>query len=184
MLTRIAGLLVPQPEPEVHVVHHRSRSAAPAQGEGDVTSAVRTPIRSPRLARAPSLDQPSFTVATVPSPGLKSAPVVVTTSPVPISRSRTPDPGFERGVPLTRIFTSPQESSPYSDGTPSPVDVVARRGNERAQAVSRANKLAKMGFAPEVQVLSTGAATPPSHGHVHGHKFGFRSLVQSLKGRS
>jgi hypothetical protein len=167
----------------MHVVHYRSRSAAPAQGEGDVTSAVRTPIRSPRLARAPSLDQTSFTVATVPSPGLKSAPVLVTTSPIPISRSRTPDP--ERGVPLSRIFTSPpQESSPFSDGAPSPVDVVARRGNERAQAVSRANKLAKMGFAPEVQVLSTGAATPPSHGHVHGHKFGFRSLVQSLKGRS
>ncbi|KAN0106994.1 hypothetical protein V8E52_010596 [Russula decolorans] len=177
------GLLVPQPVPDMHVVHYRSRSAAPAQGEGDVTSAVRTPIRSPRLARAPSLDQTSFTVATVPSPGLKSAPVLVTTSPIPISRSRTPDP--ERGVPLSRIFTSPpQESSPFSDGAPSPVDVVARRGNERAQAVSRANKLAKMGFAPEVQVLSTGAATPPSHGHVHGHKFGFRSLVQSLKGRS
>lgn len=165
----------------MHVVHHRSRSAAPAQGEGDVTSAVRTPIRSPRFARAPSLDQPSFTVATVPSSGIKSAPVVVTVSPTPISRSRTPDPDFQRGVPLSRINTSPlQELSPFSDVSPSPVDVVARRGNERAQAVSRANKLAKMGFAPEVQVLSTGAATPPSH----GHKFGFRSLVQSLKGRS
>lgn len=179
------GLLVPQPEPDMHVVHHRSRSAAPAQGEGDMTSAVRTPIHSPRLARAPSLDEPSFIVATVPSPGIKSAPVVVTTSSRPISRSRTPDPDFERGVPLSRIFTSPSQEFPlFSDVTPSPVDVVARRGYERAQAVSRKNKLAKMGFAPEVQVLSTGAATPPSHGHVHGHKFGFRSLVQSLKGRS
>jgi hypothetical protein len=169
----------------MHVVHHRSRSAAPAQGEGDVTSAVRTPIRSPRLVRAPSLDQPFFTEVTAPSPGVKSAPVVVTTSSIPISRSRTPDPVFERGVPLTRIVTSPpQGSSPLCDVVPSPVDVVARRGNERAQAVSRANKLAKMGFAPEVQVLSTGSATLPSHGHGHGHKFGFRSLVQSLKGRS
>jgi hypothetical protein len=183
VLTRVAGLLAPQPERDMHVVHHRSRSAAPAQGEGDVTSAVRTPIRSPRLARAPSLDQPSFTEITTLSPGIKSAPVVVTTSTLPISRSRTPDPVFERGVPLSRIVTSPpQESSPFNDA--SPVDVVARRGNERAQAVSRANKLAKMGFAPEVQVLSTSAATLPSHGHGHGHKFGFRSLVQSLKGRS
>jgi hypothetical protein len=166
-------------------VHHRSRSAAPAQGGGDVVSAVRTPIRSPRLARAPSLDQPSFTETTTLSPGIKSAPVVVMTSPTPISRSRTPDPVFERGVPLSRIVTSPSlESSPFSDVSPSPVDVVVRRGNERAQAVSRANKLAKMGFAPEVQILSTGVATPPSHGHGHGHKFGFRSLVQSLKGRS
>lgn len=171
----------------MHVVHHRSRSAAPAQGEGDVTSAVRTPIHSPRLARAPSLDRPSFTEATVPSSGIKSAPVVVMTSPAPFSRSRTPDPDFERGALLSRIVTSPpQELSPYNDVAPSPVDVIARRGNERAQAVSRANKLAKMGFAPDVQVLSTGAATPPSHGHGHGHghKFGFRSLVQSLKGRS
>ena len=181
----IVGLLVPQPERDIHVVHHRSRSAAPAQGEGDVTSAARTPIRSPRLARAPSLDQPSFTKVTSPSPGVKSATVMVTTSPLPITRSRTPDPVFERGIPLSRIVTSPpEESSPFNDVVPSPVDVVARRGNERAQAVSRANKLAKMGFAPEVQVLSTGAATLPSHGHSHGHKFGFRSLVQSLKGRS
>jgi hypothetical protein len=180
---RITGLFVPQPERDMHVVHHRSRSAAPAQGEGDVTSAVRTPIHSPRLVRAPSLDQPSFIEVTTPSSGIKSAPVVVTT--LPISRSRTPDPVFERGVPLSRIVTSPpQESSPFNDAVPSPVDVVARRGNERAQAVSRANKLAKMGFAPEVQVLSTGATTLPSHGHGHGHKFGFRSLVQSLKGRS
>ena len=167
----------------MHVVHHRSHSAAPAQG-GDVTSAVRSPIHSPRLARAPSLDQPSFTEATAPSPGIRSAPVVVTMSPTPISRSRTPDPDIERGVPLSRIVTSPpQELSPFNDLAPSPVDLVARRGNERAQAVSRANKLAKMGFAPEVQILSTGAATPPSH-HGHGHKFGFRSLVQSFKGRS
>ncbi len=183
MLT-FAGLLVPHPDPDIHVVHHRSRSAAPAQG-GDVTSAVRTPIHSPRLVRAPSLDQPSLTEATTPSPGIKSAPVA-TTSPTPnISRSRTPDPGFEHGVPLSRISTAPaQESSLFNNVPPSPVDVVARRGNERAQAVSRANKLAKMGFAPEVQVLSTGVATPPNHGHGHGHKFGFRSLVQSLKGRS
>ncbi len=181
----IAGLLVPQPDPDMHVIHHRSRSAAPAQGEGDVTRAVRTPIHSPRLARAPSLDQPSFIEVTMPSPGIKSAPVASTTSPTPISRSRTPDPDFERGVPLSRIVTAPpQESSLFNDTTPSPVDVVARRGNERAQAVSRANKLAKMGFAPEVQVLSTGVATPPGHVHSHGHKFGFRSLVQSLKGRS
>ena len=181
----IAGLLVPHPDPDMHVVHHRSRSAAPAQAEGDVTRAVRSPVHSPRLARAPSLDQPSFIDATVPSPGIKSAPLA-TTSPTPITRSRTPDPTFERGVPLTRIVTAPpQESSPFNYAAPSPViDVMMRRGNERAQAVSRANKLARMGFAPEVKVLSTGAATPPGHGHGHGHRFGIRSLVQSLKGKS
>lgn len=182
---RIAGLLIPHPDPDMHVFHHRSRSAAPAQAEADVTRAVRSPIRSPRLARAPSLDQPSFTEATVPSPGIKSAPVAIA-SPTPITRSRTPDPDFERTVPLTRILTAPpQESSPFNYVAPSPViDVVVRRGNERAHAVSRANKLAKMGFAPEVKVLSTGAATPPGHGHGHGHRFGIRSLVQSLKGKS
>ncbi|KAF8482483.1 hypothetical protein DFH94DRAFT_680556 [Russula ochroleuca] len=179
------GLLVPHPDPDMHVIHHRSRSAAPAHAEGDMTRAVRTPIHSPRLARAPSLDQPSFTEATAPSPGIKSAPLA-TTSPTPISRSRTPDPNYERGVPLTRIVTAPPQESPvFNYVVPSPVvDVVVRRGNERAQAVSRANKLARMGFAPEVKVLSTGAATPPGHGHGHGHRFGIRSLVQSLKGKS
>jgi hypothetical protein len=168
----------------MHVVHHRSRSAAPAQAEGDATRAIRSPIHSPRLARAPSLDQPTFTEATAPSPGIKSAPLA-TTSPTPISRSRTPDPDYERGAPLSRIVTAPpQESSPFNYIVPSPVvDVVVRRGNERAHAVSRANKLSRMGFAPEVRVLSTGAATPPGHGHGH-HRFGIRSLVQSLKGKS
>jgi hypothetical protein len=168
----------------MHVVHHRSRSAAPAQAEGDVTRTVRSPVHSPRLARAPSLDQPTFTEAKVPSPGIKSAPLA-TTSPTPISRSRTPDPEYERGVPLSRILTAPPQETPlFNYIAPSPVDVAARRGNERAHAVSRANKLARMGFAPEVKVLSTGAATPPGHGHGHGHKFGIRSLVQSLKGKS
>jgi hypothetical protein len=169
----------------MHVVHHRSRSAAPVQAEADVTRAVRSPVHSPRLARAPSLDQPTFTEVTAPSPGIKSAPLA-TIPPTRISRSRTPDPGYERGVPLSRIVTAPpQESTLFNYVVPSPVvDVVARRGNERAQAVSRANKLARMGFAPEVKVLSTGAATPPGHGHGHGHRFGIRSLVQSLKGKS
>jgi|SRR5712675_83614 len=177
----------------MHVVHHRSRSAAPARPEGDgmrsspETRVVRTPIHSPRLARAPSLDQSSSAELSVPSPGIRSAPIV-TTSPPPLSRSRTPDPDYTRGVPLSRIVTAPpQDSSLFSDFAPSPVvDVVSRRGNERAQAVSRANKLAKMGFSPEVKVLSTGVATPPGHGHGHGHghRFGIRSLVQSLKGRS
>jgi len=175
----------------MHVIHHRSRSAAPARSESDGTRnrpenrIVRTPVQSPRLARAPSLDQSSFTEITVPSPGIKSAPVM-TSSPTPLSRSRTPDPDPTRGTPLARIVTAPsQDSSLFNYVVPSPViDLVARRGNERAQAVSRANKLAKMGFAPEVKVLSTGAATPPGHGHGHGHRFGIRSLVQSLKGKS
>jgi hypothetical protein len=175
----------------MHVVHHRSRSAAPARPESDgaraspETRAIRSPIHSPRLLRAPSLDQSSFTEATVPSPGIKSAPVT-TASPPSLSRSRTPDPDSSRGVPLSRIVTEPAHDSPvFNYVVPSPViDVVARRGNERAQAVSRANKLAKMGFAPEVKVLSTGVATPPGHGHGHGHRFGIRSLVQSLKGKS
>jgi hypothetical protein len=81
-----------------------------------------------------------------------------------------------------------QDSSLFNYVAQSPVDLVARRGNERAQAVSRANKLAKMGFTPEAKVLSTGPSTPPNHGHGHGHghghKFGIRSLVQSLKGKS
>jgi hypothetical protein len=80
-----------------------------------------------------------------------------------------------------------QDSSLFNYVAQSPA---SRRGNERAQAVSRANKLAKMGFTPEskVKVLSTGNSTPPNqghgHGHHHGHKFGIRSLVQSLKGKS
>ncbi|KAH9963790.1 hypothetical protein BC827DRAFT_1266137 [Russula dissimulans] len=182
------GFLVPPLDPEMHVVHHRSRSAAPARPEGDrirsspETRVVRTPINSPRLARAPSLDQSSSAELGVLSPGIKSAPIV-TTSPPPLSRSRTPDPDYARVVPLSRIVTAPpQDSSVFSDFPPSPVvDVVSRRGSERAQAVSRANKLAKMGFSPEVKVLST---TPPGHGHGHGHRFGIRSLVQSLKGKS
>lgn len=173
----------------MHVIHHRSRSAAPARSESDgrrilpENRIVRTPVQSPRLARAPSLDQSSFTE--VPSPGIKSAPVTAA-SPTPLSRSRTPDPDPTRSIPLSRIVTAPPQESPLLNYVvPSPViDVVARRGNERAQAVSRANKLAKMGFAPEVKVLSTGAATPPGHGHGHGHRFGIRSLVQSLKGKS
>ena len=174
----------------MHIVHHRSRSAAPAQPESDgtrmspETRAIRSPIHSPRLARAPSLDQSSFTEYMVPSPGIKSAPVM-TTSPPLLSRSHTPDPDPSRGVPLSRIVTAPtQDSSVFNYVVPSPIDAVACRGNERAQAVSRANKLAKMGFAPEVKVLSTGVATPPGHGHGHGHRFGIRSLVQSLKGKS
>jgi hypothetical protein len=177
----------------MYVVHHRSRSAAPARPESDGSSTfletrvARTPIHSPRLARAPSLDQSSFVETTVPSPGIKSAPAM-TTSPPPLSRSRTPDPDSAHGAPLSRIVTAPaQDLSLFNYVVPSPVvDVVARRGNERAQAVSRANKLVKMGFAPEVKVLSTRAATPPGHGHGHGHghRFGIRSLVQSLKGKS
>jgi len=185
------GFLLPPSSPDMHVIHHRSRSAAPGRSESDGTRilpenrTVRTPVQSPRLARAPSLDQSSFTEITVPSPGIKSAPIT-TASPTPLSRSRTPDPDPTRGTPLTRIATAPsQDSSLFNYVVPSPViGVVARRGNERAQAVSRANKLAKMGFAPEVKVLSTGAATPPGHGHGHGHRFGIRSLVQSLKGKS
>jgi hypothetical protein len=173
--------------------HHRSRSAAPARHESDgtrtfpETRGVRTPIHSPRLARAPSLDHSSLTETTIPSPGIKSAPLLTTSPQPPLSRSRTPDPDLERGgAPLSRIVTAPpQDSSIFNYVVPSPViDVVTRRGNERAQAVSRANKLVKMGFTPEVKVLSTGAATPPGHGHTHGHRFGIRSLVQSLKGKS
>ncbi|KAH9986761.1 hypothetical protein BJV74DRAFT_844134 [Russula compacta] len=180
------GFLVPHSD---SAVHHRSRSAAPARPQGDDTrtSPEMRVIHPPRLARAPSLDQSSSSEATVPSPGIKSAPLA-TTSPSLLSRSRTPDPDYTHGPPLTRIVTAPpQDSSLFDFVVPSPVDL-ARRGNEDAQALSRrANKLAKMGFAPEVKVkvLSTGVATPPGHGHGQGHhhRFGFRSLVQSLKGK-
>ncbi|KAI0288105.1 hypothetical protein BC826DRAFT_709111 [Russula brevipes] len=143
--------LVPHPDPDMHVVHYRSRSAAPARPEGDGTrtsheARVRTPAHSPRLARAPSLGQSSSAEATAPSPGIKSAPLE-TTSPLPLSRSRTPDPDPARGAPLSRIVTAPPEdpSLPlFNYIAPSPVvDVVARRGNERAQAVSRRTSLPK-----------------------------------------
>jgi len=150
------------------------------------TRSVRTPIQSPRIARAPSLENLSDTDASPPCSAtiiLKSAPVV-TASPPPF-RSRTPDPDYARGAPLSRVVTEPmQDSTLYNYSAQSPA---SRRGNERAQAVSRANKLAKMGFTPEskVKVLSTGNSTPPNQGHGHhGHKFGIRSLVQSLKGKS
>ncbi|KAH9160638.1 hypothetical protein EDB89DRAFT_382888 [Lactarius sanguifluus] len=190
------GLLVPPSDQGVHEDRHRSRSAAPTWSESEgprkstETRSVRTPIQSPRLIRAPSLENlsddasPPVPLATT----LKSAPVV-TASPPPPFRSRTPDPDYARGAPLSRVVTEPmRDSTLFNYVAPSPVDVVARRGNERAQAVSRANKLAKMGFTPESKVLSTGTSTPPSHGHGHGHghghKFGIRSLVQSLKGKS
>ncbi|KAI0296519.1 hypothetical protein B0F90DRAFT_1819949 [Multifurca ochricompacta] len=184
---------VPSSDPDMNIGHHRSRSAAPARSKGEEirtsseSHAVRTPIQSPRLTRAPSFEHPSSADATIiPSYVMRSAPPVTVPSP-PLTRSRTPDPDYVRGVPLSRIVTAPTQNSPlFIDVAPSPiVDVVARRGNERAQAVSRVNKLAKMGFTPEIKVLSTGVATPAGHGHGHGHhRFGIRSLVQSLKGKS
>jgi hypothetical protein len=187
------GLRVPSSHHDVHEDHHRSRSAAPAWSESEAsprrsteTRSARTPIQSPRLARAPSLEN-LIDSPPIPSATLKSAPAVIASAPPPPFRSRTPDPDYARGVPLSRVVTEPmQDSSLFNYVAQSPVDVVARRGNERAQAVSRANKLAKMGFTPEAKVLSTGPSTPPNHGHGHGHghKFGIRSLVQSLKGKS
>jgi hypothetical protein len=108
--------------------------------------------------------------------------MLTTSPPPPLSRSRTPDPDHTYGVRLSRIVTAPPQDSSLADfAAPSPlvdVDVVVRRDNGR----SRANKLAKMGFTtPETKILSTGAATPPGHGH--GHRFGLRSLVQTLKGK-
>lgn len=194
LLSSDDGLLVPPSDHDLHEIRHRSRSAAPAWSESEAsrrsteTRSIRTPIQSPRLARAPSLEDLSDADASPPVPPatiLKSAPV--TASPPPPPRSRTPEPDYVRGVPLSRVATEPmQDSTLFNYVTQSPVDVVARRGNERAQAVSRVNKLAKMGFTPEAKVLSTGTSTPPSHGHGHGHghRFGIRSLVQSLKGKS
>ncbi|SRR6266404_2343220 len=177
------------PSDSVYLHRHRSRSAAPAWSESEghrrsnETRSTRTPIQSPRLARAPSLENLSDTDASPPFPSaaLTKSPRMLTASPPPLPRSRTPDPDSARGTPLSRVVTEPIQDS-FGDVAPSPVDVVARRGNERAQAVSRANKLAKMGFTPDSKVLSTGSSTPPGHGH--GHRFGIRSLVQSLKGKS
>jgi hypothetical protein len=137
-------------------------------------------VHSPPLVRVPSLEQPS-SAATFTS--IKSAPMLTTSPPPPLSRSRTPDPDRTSGVRLSRIVTAPAHDSSLADfAAPSPlvdVDVVVRRDNGR----SRANKLAKMGFTtPETKILSTGAATPPGHGH--GHRFGLRSIVQTLKGKS
>ena len=188
------GLLVPPSDHDVHENRHRSRSAAPAWSEGEgrprrstESRSVRTPIQSPRIARAPSLENLSDSDVSPPVPSatnLKSAPVV-TASPPPF-RSRTPDPDYARGAPLSRVVTEPMQDSTLFNYVPQ--SPASRRGNERAQAVSRANKLAKMGFTPDskVKVLSTGNSTPPNqgHGHHHGHKFGIRSLVQSLKGKS
>ncbi|KAF8267949.1 hypothetical protein EI94DRAFT_1801072 [Lactarius quietus] len=112
------GLLVPPTDHDVHQNRHRSRSAAPAWSESEAprrsteTRSVRTPIQSPRIARAPSLENLSDTDASPPCSAtiiLKSAPVV-TASPPPF-RSRTPDPDYARGAPLSRVVTEPMQDS-------------------------------------------------------------------------
>lgn len=112
--------------------------------------------------------------------------------PVPLTRSRTPDPDpsdDERFVPLSRTSTAPSAST-YGSCTTSPV----LEGRERD--VARANKLARMGF---VKPVAPGAGSPSSAGSAPLYadatraaagtpvKRGFggiKSFVQSLTGKS
>ena len=108
-----AGLLAPSSDHDVPDNRHRSRSAAPAWSEGEgprrstESRSTRTPIQSPRVACAPSLENLIDADVRLPLPsaaGIKSAPVV--TAPPQPFRSRTPDPDYARGVPLSRVISS------------------------------------------------------------------------------
>jgi hypothetical protein len=98
-------------------------------------------------------------------------------SPRPIRRSITPDPGAEKDafdpyaefIPLTRVSTAPLETVPAKD----------KQDHERQND----NKLSRMGFST-MDGRQSSAPLPPPHTTTTKSRFGLKSFVQTLKGRT
>ncbi|CAK5281636.1 unnamed protein product [Mycena citricolor] len=139
--------------PTVKVVHHLSRS----------TSAILSPI--------PIVVQTSVTAAQVVDANNR------------VRRARTPDPdaatglsrvssldGYESadvelGPALTRVSTAPM------------MPTTATRDRDRARNLASANKLTRMGFAPQ-------QIRPDRQDPSQSKRFGFKSLMQTFKGKT
>ncbi|KAI0046893.1 hypothetical protein FA95DRAFT_1309107 [Auriscalpium vulgare] len=164
--------------------HHRSRSAAPPRIDADLANAnvSTTPAHgqsaSPASSALPtplsSCTSAATATATVLGRPLLATPPHTATALPP--RARTPDAELEgardaRGVPLARVLTAPPQDTLN--------DLGAGTRRDHPPHVLRANKLARMGFAPD-KAEKEKEKVPASARQRLG---GLKSFVQSLKGK-
>ncbi|GJE97721.1 Ankyrin repeat protein [Phanerochaete sordida] len=135
---------------------------------------VSDPDRRGKLLTVPGMSSSS----TFPTPHARSDSLPIERPFIP--RSRTPDPdsswtsstvtgGF--GTPLTRYPTCPAEDLPRND-------LLTKQERQAA----RAQKLAKMGFSSSG--TDTWKESPAYARNQRQHRFGLKTLVQSLTGRA
>ncbi|THH14465.1 hypothetical protein EW146_g5868 [Bondarzewia mesenterica] len=157
--------------------HHRSHSAAPPTIDIEASTPISPATLLSELSATPvqtyNSHQRSATL-TVDKPPLPPS------LPPPIVRSRTPDPESDtsrdnNGAELCRVLTAPPQET-FNDLLPD-----AAKDGDRPRRIARANKLAKMGFVGPGESAAGGVKTKSHTQRLGG---GFRSLMQTLKGKS